>query len=84
MRKTRFPFADKAQAEKFAKEKGGRVVGFAEMPDEYIFKIKTTNKGRLKTVQTPLCWKLSIDDLMNAAFNVKIKKSKEYFYVHPP
>ena len=32
------PFADKAQAEKFAKEKGGRVVGFAEMPDEYIFK----------------------------------------------
>ncbi|MDU5727896.1 MAG: copper-binding protein, partial [Neisseria sp.] len=28
----------KAQAEKFAKEKGGRVVGFAEMPDEYIFK----------------------------------------------
>lgn len=32
------PFADKAQAEKFAKEKGGRVVGFTEMPDEYIFK----------------------------------------------
>ena len=32
------PFADKAQAEKFSKEKGGRVVGFAEMPDEYIFK----------------------------------------------
>ena len=32
------PFADKAQAEKFAKEKGGRVVSFDEMPDSYIFK----------------------------------------------
>ena len=31
------PFADKAQAEKFAKEKGGRVVSFDEMPDSYIF-----------------------------------------------
>lgn len=32
------PFADKAQAEKFAQEKGGKVVGFDEMPEAYIFK----------------------------------------------
>ncbi|STZ76623.1 nitrous oxide reductase accessory protein NosL [Bergeriella denitrificans] len=32
------PFADKAQAEQFAKEKGGKVVGFDEMPEAYIFK----------------------------------------------
>ncbi|MDO4907575.1 nitrous oxide reductase accessory protein NosL [Neisseria sp.] len=32
------PFADKAQAQKFAAEKGGRVVAFDEMPDEYIFR----------------------------------------------
>ncbi|ROV56259.1 nitrous oxide reductase accessory protein NosL [Neisseria chenwenguii] len=32
------PFADKAQAEKFAKEKGGKVVGFDQMPEAYIFK----------------------------------------------
>ncbi|MFC3874400.1 nitrous oxide reductase accessory protein NosL [Neisseria musculi] len=32
------PFADKAQAQKFAAEKGGRVVAFGEIPDEYIFK----------------------------------------------
>lgn len=32
------PFADKAQAQKFAAEKGGRVAAFDEMPDEYIFR----------------------------------------------
>ncbi|MCP1659742.1 nitrous oxide reductase accessory protein NosL [Neisseria perflava] len=32
------PFADKAQAEKFAQEKGGRVVSFDDMPETYIFK----------------------------------------------
>lgn len=32
------PFADKAKAEKFAQEKGGKVVSFDEMPDAYIFK----------------------------------------------
>ena len=32
------PFADKAQAEKFAQEKGGKVVSFDEMPEAYIFK----------------------------------------------
>ncbi|EMT9723714.1 copper-binding protein, partial [Neisseria gonorrhoeae] len=26
------------QAEKFAKDKGGKVVGFDDMPDAYIFK----------------------------------------------
>lgn len=32
------PFADKAKAEAFAKEKGGKVVGFDDMPEAYIFK----------------------------------------------
>lgn len=32
------PFADKAKAEQFAREKGGKVVSFDEMPEEYIFK----------------------------------------------
>lgn len=32
------PFADKAQAQKFAEKKGGRVVTFDEMPEAYIFK----------------------------------------------
>lgn len=32
------PFADKTQAEQFAHEKGGKVVGFDEMPETYIFK----------------------------------------------
>lgn len=32
------PFADKAQAEKFAQEKGGKVVSFDDMPEAYIFK----------------------------------------------
>ncbi|MCF7530446.1 nitrous oxide reductase accessory protein NosL [Neisseria sp. ZJ104] len=31
------PFADKAKAEQFAQEKGGRVVGFDDMPEAYIF-----------------------------------------------
>lgn len=32
------PFADKAKAEQFAQEKGGKVVSFDEMPEAYIFK----------------------------------------------
>ncbi|HFC6155089.1 TPA: nitrous oxide reductase accessory protein NosL [Neisseria meningitidis] len=32
------PFGNKEQAEKFAKDKGGKVVGFDDMPDTYIFK----------------------------------------------
>ncbi|SPY31934.1 dissimilatory nitrous oxide reduction protein, lipoprotein [Neisseria gonorrhoeae] len=32
------PFGNKEQAEKFAKDKGGKVVGFDDMPDAYIFK----------------------------------------------
>lgn len=32
------PFADKAAAEKFAKEKGGRVTTFEQIPDEYLYK----------------------------------------------
>lgn len=32
------PFGDQAQAERFAQEKGGRVVRFDEMPEAYIFK----------------------------------------------
>ena len=33
-----YSFSRKYFAEKFAKEKGGRVVSFDEMPDSYIFK----------------------------------------------
>lgn len=32
------PFAERARAQQFADEKGGRVVAFNEMPDEYIFR----------------------------------------------
>lgn len=32
------PFADKAKAEQFVKEKGGKVVQFDNMPEAYIFK----------------------------------------------
>lgn len=32
------PFGDAAAAERFAKEHGGRVVGFQDMPEEYIFR----------------------------------------------
>lgn len=31
------PFADEAQANNYAKQNGGRVVGFEQMPDEFIY-----------------------------------------------
>jgi copper chaperone NosL len=41
------PFSDRATAEKFASEKGGRIVSFRDMPRDYILAAGTTGTGVL-------------------------------------
>jgi copper chaperone NosL len=48
------PFSDKAAAERFASEHGGRIVSFGDMPRDYILTPGTTGTGAVPELSGPV------------------------------